>query len=125
MAPGYETRTTDYWFAPMTDRDIRALVTRAGSGASGNLIRALKSMTPVPAIVGANHDRFTIKSSLADLNYVVPVPTSAEFVDAVLDIVARERINSIIGTDENVVKALSELARPISVRSVPAKPGDD
>ena len=61
----------------------------------------------MPAIVGANHDRFTIKSSLADLNYVVPVPTSAEFVDAVLDIVARERINSIIGTDENVVKALS------------------
>jgi hypothetical protein len=65
-------------------------------------------MTPAPVTVGANHDRFTIKASLADLNYVVPEPTSAEFVDAVLDIVERDRINLIIGTDENVVKALSD-----------------
>jgi hypothetical protein len=47
-------------------------------------------MTSAPVIVGANHDRFTIKASLADLNYVVPVPTGPEFVDAVLDIVARD-----------------------------------
>ncbi len=65
-------------------------------------------MTPTPVIVGVNHDRFTIKASLADLNYVVPVPTSVEFVDAVLDIVERDRINLIMGTDENVVKALSD-----------------
>jgi hypothetical protein len=65
-------------------------------------------MTPAPVIVGANHDRFTIKSSLADLNYVVPAPTSAEFVDAVLGIVERDRINLIVGSDENVVKALSD-----------------
>ena len=108
MASGYGTRTPHDWFAPLTDRDIRALITRAGSGASGNLIRALRAMTPAPVTVGANHDRFTIKASLADLNYVVPEPTSAEFVDAVLDIVERDRINLIIGTDENVVKALSD-----------------
>jgi carbamoylphosphate synthase large subunit len=65
-------------------------------------------MTPAPVIVGVNYDRFTIKASLADLNYVVPVPTGAEFVDAILDIVARDRINLIIGTDESVVKALSD-----------------
>ena len=99
---------THDWFALLTDRDIRALVTRAGSGAGGNLIRALRAITPVPVIVGADHDRFTIKASVADLNHVVPVPTSAEFVDAVLDIVERDRINLIIGTDESVVKALSD-----------------
>jgi carbamoylphosphate synthase large subunit len=65
-------------------------------------------MTPAPVIVGAHHDRFTIRSSLADLNYVVPVPTSTEFVDAVLDIVERDRINLIMGTDETVVKVLSD-----------------
>ena len=65
-------------------------------------------MRPAPVIVGVHHDRFTIKASLADLNYVVPVPTGAEFVDAVLDIVERDRINLIISTDENVVKALSD-----------------
>jgi carbamoylphosphate synthase large subunit len=65
-------------------------------------------MTPAPVIVGVNHDRFAIKSSQADINYVVPVPMGPEFIDAVLDIVARDRINLIIGTDENVVKALSD-----------------
>jgi carbamoyl-phosphate synthase large subunit len=65
-------------------------------------------MTPAPVIVGVNHDRFTVKSSLAGLNYVVPMPTSVEFVDTVLDIVERNRINLILGTDENVVKALSD-----------------
>jgi carbamoyl-phosphate synthase large subunit len=65
-------------------------------------------MTPPPVIVGVNHDRFSIKSSLADLNHVVPVPTSAEFIDAVLDIVERNQINLILGSDENVVKALSD-----------------
>ena len=104
-----EGRGTEHdWLAPLTNQDIRALVTRAGSGASGNLIRALRAITPAPVIVGANHDRFTIKSSLADLNYVVPVPTSTEFVDAVLDIVERDRINLIIGSDENVAKVLSD-----------------
>jgi carbamoylphosphate synthase large subunit len=71
-------------------------------------MRALRAMTPAPVIVGVNHDRFTIKASLADLNHVVPVPTGLEFVDAVLDIVARDRINLIICTDETVIKALSD-----------------
>ena len=72
------------------------------------MIRALRAMTPAPVIVGTHHDRFAVKASLADLNRVLPVPTSAEFVDAVLDIAVRDRINLIIGSDENVVKALSD-----------------
>jgi carbamoyl-phosphate synthase large subunit len=65
-------------------------------------------MEPAPIIVGVNHDRFTIKASLAERNHVVPEPMSARFIDAMLDIVERDRINLIIGTDDNVVKALSD-----------------
>ena len=65
-------------------------------------------MTPAPVIIGVNHDRFTIKASLADINYVVPEPTRPEFVGAILEIVERDRINSIIGSDENVVRVLSD-----------------
>jgi biotin carboxylase len=108
VGSGYGTRIKHDWFAPLNDRYIRALVTRAGLGASGNLIRALRAMTPAPVIVGVNNDRFTIKASLADRNYVVPEPTSAGFVDAVLDIVERDRINLIIGADDDVVKVLSD-----------------
>src|SRR5207244_3341308 len=45
---------------------IRALVTGAGTGSSGNVIRALRAMTPVPFRVGVNHDRFTRAQLAAD-----------------------------------------------------------
>ena len=60
----------------MSWRRIRALITGAGTGASGNLIRALQSMTPKPYVVGLNDDRFTLKLSLAERNYLSPEPAS-------------------------------------------------
>jgi hypothetical protein len=65
-------------------------------------------MTPAPVIVGAHHNRFAIKASLADQNHLVPSPDSARFIDALLDIVERDRINLIIGTDDVTVKVLSD-----------------
>jgi len=45
----------------MKKRDIRALITGAGTGSSGNLIRALRAIKPMPYIVGLNDDRFVLK----------------------------------------------------------------
>jgi hypothetical protein len=95
-------------WGPMKKRQIRALVTGAGSGSSGNLIRALRAMTPKPHIVGVNGDRFSLKQSLADHNYLCPAPETGRFVDSILEIVGRERINVIVPTDDNIVKALSD-----------------
>src|SRR5215468_10572018 len=92
----------------MEKRDIRALITGAGTGSSGNLIRALRAMTPEPCIVGLNDDRFVLKLSLADRNYLGPAPASNEFVSSMLEIIKRERINVVMPTDDNVVKALSD-----------------
>jgi hypothetical protein len=92
----------------MKKRQIRALVTGAGSGSSGNLIRALRAMTPKPHIVGVNGDRFSLKQSLADDNYLCPASESGRFVDSILEIVSREQINVIMPTDDSVVKALSD-----------------
>jgi hypothetical protein len=92
----------------MKERDIRALITGAGSGYSGNLIRALRSMTPKPYIIGVNDDRFVLKQSLADQSYLCPSPAGGEFIASVLEIVAREKINVVMPTDDNIVKAFSD-----------------
>ena len=99
----------------MKKRGIRALITGAGSGSSGNLIRALRAVTPKVDIVGLNSDRFALKMSLADRNYSCPAPESGEFVNSILQIVRRERINVILPTDDSVVKALSDKRNQIPV----------
>jgi carbamoyl-phosphate synthase large subunit len=88
--------------------DIRILVTGAGTGASGNLIRGLRATTLMPYIVGVNDDRFTLRQSPADRNYLVPRPAAAAFTDVTAEIVQRERINVVMATGDEHVKALSD-----------------
>jgi hypothetical protein len=95
----------------MKKRPVRALVTGAGTGSSANLMRALRTISPKPHVVGVNHDRFALKLSIADANYITPDPDSREFCDALLKIIRRERINVIMATNDNVVKALSDSRR--------------
>jgi hypothetical protein len=92
----------------MKKRDIRVLVTGAGTGSSANLIRALRAMTPKPYVVGVNDDRFVLKLSLADKSYVCRDPASKEFTNSLLEIIRRERISVVMATDDNAVKALSD-----------------
>jgi hypothetical protein len=89
-------------------RHIRVLITGAGSGASGNLIRALQGLSPNPYVVGLNDDPFTLKLSLAERNYLSPKPASDLFVNAILEVVRREQINVVMPTDDQVVKVLSD-----------------
>ena len=65
-------------------------------------------MSPKPHVVGVNHDRFFLKLSIADANYVTPDPDGGEFTDALLKIIKRERINVVMATNDNVVKVLSD-----------------
>jgi hypothetical protein len=95
----------------MKKGQIRALVTGAGTGSSANLIRALRAMTPTPYVVGTNNDRFILRLSIADSNYLCPDPAAEEFTSSLLKIVKRERINLVMATDDNVVKALSDRRR--------------
>jgi hypothetical protein len=95
----------------MKKRDIRVLVTGAGTGSSANLIRALRAMSPKPYVVGVNHDRFFLKLSIADADHVTPDPDGGNFTDALLEIIRRERINVVMATNDNVVKVLSDQRR--------------
>ena len=96
-------------------RSARVLVTGAGTGSSGNVIRALRAMAPPPYIVGVNHDRFTLEKSLADRTYQCPPYTARTFVPAAVAIAAREHIDVIMPTDDDAVKALSDHRRRFSI----------
>lgn len=99
----------------MARRVVRALVTGAGSGSSANLIRALRTMAPNPHVVGVNHDRFVLRLSIADTDYLTPDPDGGAFVDALLEIIRRERINVVMATNDNVVKVLSDHRRRFKI----------
>ena len=68
--------------------NARLLVTSAGSGASGNLVRSLRAGNAALVIVGCHDDQFILKNSTADRNYLVPPlshPTWARSVRRVMD----------------------------------------
>jgi hypothetical protein len=95
----------------MATVEIRVLLTGAGTGSSGNVVRALRAMQPVPYIVGVHSDRFTLRQSLADRSYLCPPYGASEFVGAALDIVRKQRINVVMPGDDDAVKALSDHRR--------------
>jgi hypothetical protein len=99
----------------MKKRLVRALVTGAGTGSSANLMRALRMISPKPHVVGVNNDRFVLKLSIADANYIAPDPDGDGFCDALVDIIKRERINVVMATNDNAVKALSDNRRRLPV----------
>ena len=86
----------------------RILVIGAGTGASNNLIRSLKAGDPSLFVVGAHAERFVLKKSAADRNYLMAPPGGAAFIRSVRGIVDAERIDLIIPTGDADVDALSE-----------------
>jgi carbamoyl-phosphate synthase large subunit len=95
--------------------DIRILVTGAGTGASGNLIRGLRATKLTPYIVGVNDDRFTLRQSPADRNYLVPRSSVEAFCQVIAEIVHREHVNVVIATGDQEVKALSDRRAEIPI----------
>jgi hypothetical protein len=90
----------------------RILLPSAGTGVSNNMIRSLRDDYPGLVVVGANDDRFTLRNSRANRNYLVPPSTDPKFADALRAIVERERIDLMIPNtpaDVETVAALRDL----------------
>jgi len=98
-------------------RRTRLLILRAGSGAGNNLIRSLKTGDPALVIIGCHEDRFVLKKSLADRNYLVPPPSQREFRRALCEIIEAERIDLLIPTDDISVGTISGMRGRIPCRT--------
>ncbi|MEK7714630.1 MAG: hypothetical protein AAB387_04170, partial [candidate division NC10 bacterium] len=94
----------------------RLLVIGAGSGAGNNLIRSLRAGDPAFVVVGCHDDRFTLKKSTAERNFLVPRATEPGFVAALRRIVEAEKINLVIPNTDIDVWAISRARRRIPCR---------
>jgi hypothetical protein len=96
--------------------NARLLVTSAGSGASGNLVRSLRAGNASLTIVGCHDDQFILKNSTADRNYLVPPLSHPTWARALRRIVAAEKIDLVIPTSDPDVAALSRARGPLAGR---------
>jgi carbamoyl-phosphate synthase large subunit len=94
----------------------RLLVLEAGSAASNNLVRSLKSGDPSLVIVGCNESRFVLKKSGAERNYVLPVSPQS-YRAALRRIIKTERIDLLVPTNDPDVLRISELRDKLGCRT--------
>ena len=101
----------------------RLLVTGAGTSASENLVRSLRSSDPDLRIAGCNDDRFVLRSSSVDRRYLVPTLSHPRSAEALRWLIETERIDLVIPTSDADVRALSRLRGVLPVRCF--LPADD
>ena len=87
----------------------RVLIPGAGTGPGNSLVRSLRAADPSIVIVGTHDDRFVLKKSWADVNYLVPPPARPRFADALRSIVREEQVRLIFPNTDADVKAFSDL----------------
>jgi carbamoylphosphate synthase large subunit len=98
------------------DVTTRLLIPKAGTAPANTLIRSLKAGDPSLFIVGFHNDRFTLKKSLAERNYLVPNSSFDAFQRGLHGIVKTERIDLILGTSDADVKMISDLRDDLRCR---------
>ncbi|MBI3457545.1 MAG: hypothetical protein HY002_17335 [Candidatus Rokubacteria bacterium] len=94
----------------------RVLVMGAGGGAGNNLIRSLRAGDPSLFAVGCHDDRFILKCSPANRNYLIPASTRPAFAAALRRVMETERIDLLIPTSDADVRVLSRLRNRIPRR---------
>ena len=95
----------------------RLLVLRAGSAASNNLIRSLKAGDPSLFIVGCHDDRFVLKKSPADRNYLVSLASRRGLARALRRVIEAEHIDLLIPNSEADVTTVSNLRDRLPCRT--------
>ena len=103
--------------------DSRLLVSGAGGGVGNNVLRSLSIGEPGFILVGCHHDRFTLKKSTADRNYLVHESTHPRFLESVRRVVEREKIDLLIPTSDRDVRICSDLRGALPCRVFLPSPG--
>ena len=100
----------------------RILLPGAGTGAGNSLIRSLRADYPGVVVVGAHVDRFTLRNSKANRNYLLPRAGQPEVADALRTIIEREQIDLLMPNTDADVALVSELRDVLSCRTfLPSK----
>lgn len=92
----------------------RLLFTNAGYAPGNNLARSLRAGSEAVFIVGCNDDKFTLKKSDADKNYVVPPADHPEFGQALRWIVKTEELDLVVPTVDSDPDSLSRVRKHLA-----------
>lgn len=95
---------------------IRVLITGAGGGPGNNLIRSLKAGEPSLFVAECHDDRFILKKSAADRNFLVHSATHRAFLRDVAGVIERARIDLLIPTTDADVRAFARARRRLPCR---------
>lgn len=92
----------------------RILITRAGTGACNNLMASLRHDDPSIVLIGCNADRFVLKLSLAERNFLTAPPDpeggeSRAFDRALRAIIRRANVDFVIPGDDADALLLAQL----------------
>ncbi len=94
----------------------RLLVMGAGTGGSNNLARSLRAGDPSLFIIGCNADRFVLKKSPADRNYLILPCDHPDFLSSLRDVVKTGKIDLLIPNSDADVRVVSQLRERIPCR---------
>ncbi len=91
----------------------RLLILGAGAGAGNNLIRSLRTGDPSLVIYGCNADRFVLKKSPAERNFLIPTTHHGDFLTALRRVIRTEGIDLLIPNSDSDVRVVSRLRNKI------------
>jgi carbamoyl-phosphate synthase large subunit len=94
----------------------RVLVVGGGTGVGNNVLRSLRAGDPDLVLIGAHHDRFTLKKSAADRHYLVHESTHSAFVESLRRVIERERVDLLVPTADRDVRSCSDQRGAIPCR---------
>src|SRR3989442_13441263 len=83
----------------------RVLLTNAGRGASNSLMRSLRASGV--SVVGCNDDRFILKNSDAERNYLIPPRGHPRRIATLRQILQTDEIDLVIPVSDDDVAELS------------------
>jgi len=97
----------------------RILVTGAGTGPSNNLMRSLLHGDPSSVLVGCHSDRFMLKKSPAQRNFLIPALDTDEGDQALRSIVEEARVELVMPGNDRDARAVAALRerRALACRS--------
>ena len=94
---------------PRRKRPTRVLLTRAGTGATNNLVRSLRAGDSTVWVAGCHDDPFFLRKSCADRQYLIHATADPRFGESLVRAAEAARVDLLVPTTDADVKAVGEL----------------
>jgi predicted ATP-grasp superfamily ATP-dependent carboligase len=102
---------------------LTILVTGAGTGLGNNVIRSLRAADSSVTVLGCHDNRFDLKKSAADRQYLLPSPDARGFARRLLRLLDGEGVDLVVPASDRDVRALSRHRRRLGRRAFLPGPG--